>query len=160
MIKLFPRSDGTPGVRFGNSQDHLDVAGWELELAAEPMEGLWLRAGYSYLHKTERDPQRFPSHSGSFIINYRDGDWNLNLSGYYRGKVEHEYPGGSTWLDDYWHLNSSLRYDLTPRLTLSATLRNLLNEEYGSPMRLFPDQDGLPARSRVFALEVDYALRR
>lgn len=160
MIALYPRTDGISGNRFGNSPDNLDVAGWELEVAAEPMEGVWLRAGYSYLYKAEQDPQRFPTHSGSLIVNYRSGDWNLNLSGHYRGKVEHEYLGESLWLDDYWHLNTSLRYQLTERLTLSATLRNLLDEAYGSPMRNFPQPDGLPVRGRMLALEVDYAFGR
>ncbi len=141
---------------FINSDDQMDFAGVEWEVAAEPTDKIWLRAAYSYLYKIDEEPRRYPKTSFSLIANYRHEQWNLNLSAYYRGETEQRiFTSPDTHLlDDYWLANAKLRYEWTPDLTLSATLYNLLDTEYASPSG-FPSEEGLPTRGRTYAFGVE-----
>jgi iron complex outermembrane receptor protein len=143
-------------ARFLNADGHIDFAGVEWEIAAEPTERIWLRAAYSHLYRIEEEPRRYPRSNFSFIANYRHANWNLNLSAYYRSETEQRsfvFPK-SYLLDDYWLANVRLRYELNPAVTLSAALYNLLDTEYGSPTG-FPSEEGLPNRGRSYALGVE-----
>ncbi len=155
MIDTRPRPDG-PGRQFQNVEEALDVAGWELEAAAQPIHGLSLRAAYSHAYKTEENPRRFPRDTFSLIANYHTGPWNLNLHGYYHGHVQQPVSDGIRDLEGYWVWNTAARYQVNQRLTLFARVENVLDQDYASSIKSLFFNEGLKNRGRTYRLGLEW----
>ncbi len=140
--------------QFDNTGD-LTTAGWELEARVTVAQGLSLRAAYTYLSKTEEQPQRFPKQTISAMANYQKGPWNFNLNAYYHDEMEQQLLQGFHTLDDYWVLNGAVRYNLYKGLTIVGRVYNFLDEEFYSSSKQTRYVEGIPNRGRVYSLGVE-----
>jgi outer membrane receptor protein involved in Fe transport len=154
---LISQGEGLGFTRqFQNLTGNLNSAGWEFELSSQLTDGLSLRTAYTYMAKMEESPQRFPKQTFSAVLNYQYDKWNFNLNGYYHDEVEQQVlRQASNILDDYWLLNSTVRYAMTSDLTLVGRVRNLLDTEYYSSTKYAVMADGVLNRGQTYSLGIE-----
>ncbi|MEK7990750.1 MAG: TonB-dependent receptor [Thiotrichaceae bacterium] len=155
---LIPQ-DGLNFVRqFQNLPDELTSAGLEFELSSQLTDSLSLRTAYTYMSKMEEDSARFPKQTFSAILNYQYDKWNLNLNGYYHDETEQQVLGQkpARVLDDYWLLNSGIRYAMTPDLTIVGRIHNLLDKEYYTSTKFAAVGTGVLNRGQTYSLGIEW----
>jgi len=157
LVDTVPSATSTLRV-FDNLPDTLNTAGWELEASMKPSKNLSLRLAYSYLQETEQSPRRFPRQTFALVLNYQLARWNFNLSGYFHDTVEYQLTRRKTIeLDAYWHLNSTVRYQVDKNLYLVGRISNLLDEDYYSSTKTLTLPTGLPNRGRTANLGIEFS---
>ncbi len=144
-----------------NNLDNFSTAGWEFELTGEVIENMSLRLNYSYLHKMKQPTRRSAKQLFSAALNYQWQDWNLNLSAYYMDDMQQDiFITGQGFdvvtLNDYWVLNSHLRYSWSKELHFYAHVDNLLDEAYASATKMTTFTEGVPHRGRTYQLGVEF----
>ncbi|MCV6638193.1 TonB-dependent receptor [Candidatus Albibeggiatoa sp. nov. NOAA] len=143
--------------QFQNLPNELSSAGWEFELSSQLTDSLSLRAAYTYMAKIEESPQRFPKQTFSTVVNYQYDKWNFNLNGYYHDETEQQFRRqGANVLDDYWLLNTAVRYAVTKDFTLVGRVHNLLDETYYSSTKYAVVANGVLNRGRTYSLGVEW----
>ncbi|MBF0227758.1 MAG: TonB-dependent receptor [Desulfobacterales bacterium] len=145
--------------KFMNTTD-LTTEGIEFEFFAQIIEGLTLRSAYTYLTKAEENPRCVAEQTFSTVGNYQYKNLNFNLNTYYHGKIEQAVLVNKQTsiieLDDYWVLNSAIRYNLNEQTTLVAMAKNLLDEEIFNSTKMAATLiEGLPARGRTFSFGIE-----
>lgn len=143
--------------RFDNIDGTLKTSGIEFELQAQLSDEFSLRSAYTYLLDTEENPCRVAKNMLSLIANYQYKDININLNGYYHSEIEQETQDGIFSLDDYWLLNTNIRYKLTDHFTIVGQGHNLLDEEYFSSTKLPNIENGIPNRGRTYSVGIEVA---
>ena len=117
--------------------------GAELEIGYALNEWTDLAFAYTYLDATEENASgkdvteiRRPDHIASLSLNYSWARGGLNLALSYTGKQEDDHYPPPTYaperktLDAYTLLSLSSHYTLNERVTLTARLENLLDDDY------------------------------
>ncbi len=145
--------------------------GFEGEFAREFGEDWLIRGSFTRITHNETldlpDPSAFtaeafgPHTFGSLVLNRNLGDWNLNLSGFWRDRIPVLGRGGSATV-----LNLAVVWEARPGLQVKATILNLLDQAYDTPTRgtgLGTRPDGtrvrnLPQRGRQVALGLTWRL--
>ena len=133
------RRSCTPRQREGKSKRR----GAELEIGYALNEWTDLAFAYTYLDATEENASgkdvteiRRPDHIASLSLNYSWARGGMNLALNYTGKQEDDHYPPPTYaperktLDAYTLLSLSGHYTLNERVTLTARLENLLDDEY------------------------------
>jgi outer membrane receptor protein involved in Fe transport len=120
----------------GSSQ----TRGLELELRAQPVEGLDVYATYSKI--AGDDTPRFPRNFGALAVNYATGPVQINVNGIARGKIQ-SLPDQ----DRYVIANARVEVDLGSHVAAYINGRNLLDTRYNTPASLIPT--GVPNDGRL-----------
>lgn len=152
QIQSVPVGGGDPRRTFING-DGEDLSGVELEVNADLTDRLYVRATAAHMFQLPEDPRNASRNLASVIVNYRRGDWNLNLNGYHHSSVETQTKPVQT-LDGHWLFNLNVRRDIG-RLTLVGSVDNLLDEEYATFTRT-EIPGGTPNRGRTFRAGIEY----
>ncbi|WP_353569983.1 TonB-dependent receptor [Candidatus Albibeggiatoa sp. nov. BB20] len=144
--------------QFQNLPNELSSSGWEFELSSQLSDHLSLRMAYTYMAKMEENPQRFPKQTFSAALNYQYNKWNFNLNGYYHDETEQQVlrQVEDNVLDDYWLLNTAVRYAMTDDLTLVGRVHNLLDEAYYSSTKYAVVADGVLNRGQTYSLGIEW----
>ncbi len=141
------------GQFFAHNEGGLKRHGVELEMSLEPLQNWLLRGTYTRIF--EGAERHAPGHFGSLMLNYQYKRWNVNLNGTYQGKILSLPEPKNTAL-----ANASVRYQLSPKISLQGTVYNLTNQDYYDPPefstqtegRLRGMEPGIPHRGRWFWL--------
>jgi vitamin B12 transporter len=118
--------------------------GVELFLKADLLEGIIIKANYTYLDardKSEDTPDynqkliRRPENKAGLYVSYTwDNIANMNIDLMYVGKRDEldfaTYPANRIIMPGYFLVNLAAYYDLLPFLRLQGRIENLLNEQY------------------------------
>lgn len=152
QIRSVPVAGDDPRRTFING-DSEDLSGVELEIHADLTDRLFVRATAAHMLELPEDPRNASRNLASVIVNYRRGDWNLNLNGYHQSSVETQTEPVQK-LEGHWLFNLNVRRDID-RLTLFGTVDNILNEDYATFTRT-PIPGGTPNRGRTFRAGIEY----
>ncbi len=128
----------------------LDLSGWELELAAQLGDNWSTRLGFAQANQFVKLGS--PQQNGSIALNYQQQNWNANLSAVWHSSVlsrqiSDTQPNEIT-IDSYWLLKSHWVYHWSESLTFSATINNLLDEDYSGYSPVNGLEQGSPHRGR------------
>lgn len=116
-----------------------ETCGVELSATARPVDGLILRAGYTWTKTEDRSTGekllRRPENKFSFEADYRfNGKGNVNLGMVYVGKrSDNDYaswPATPVEMGGYLLVNLATSYDINKWLRLFARVENLLDRRY------------------------------
>lgn len=154
------RENPPPGEltrRFANLDGTMETSGIEVEMQAQLTDEFFLRGSYTHLLDTEENPRRAAKNTASLIANYQYQNLNINVNGHYHDTMEQETLSGALVLDDYWLLNTNVRYKVSDWFTLVGRAQNLLDEEYASSTKLPGVPDGIPNRSRTWSIGFEVA---
>ena len=94
----------------------------------------------------------------SFILNYEQTDWNVNLAATYSGarNISSENTGPRTSLNGYWQVFSKLSYRFNHKLKLYAQVKNALDEVYFTPPSNPSVTAGVPNREREWLMGITW----
>lgn len=116
------------------------IRGVELEGTVEPLNGLSLRATYTYMDTEDangRELTRRPQHSGTFDVTYRFLDdralANLGIvySGDFMDRVfDSSFNNRNVPMDDYTVVNVAGSYGLTENIQLYGRVENVFDTDY------------------------------
>lgn len=143
------------GQFFAHNKGELKRTGLELEIYTELQANWLLRLAYTRMQQAAQG--HAAREFGSIISNYNLGKFNFNLSSTYRGKIPSLDKPERLWL-----INTALRYQFTPDISLQANIINLTDKIYYDPAEFSnPDADGhlrsmqpgIPNRGREAWLE-------
>ena len=140
--------------RFFTNTSNLNTNGLEFDISTI-INNFNLRGTYTYLINTEQEPRRIAKQTLSLITNYKLGDWNFNLNGYYHDEIEQDIKNNIITHGDYWSWNNTIRYNFNKQLTLVSRINNLFDKEYYSSTKTQSFNQGIPNRGRTFMLGVE-----
>ncbi|MCS6876989.1 MAG: TonB-dependent receptor [Geminicoccaceae bacterium] len=136
---------GTGTFRPVNLPGEVDTRGIETALAARLLDDLELRAAYTFLDTDGVDGRRLvrrSPHIASLGLTWRfapDADGRrrgvLDLAARYNGSQKDTvftpaFFSARRTLDDFWLLQASASYEISPGVVLFGRIENLLDEEY------------------------------
>ena len=105
--------------------------GAELELEISPHPNWRFSGNYAYVRATEGEAEtvelRRPRHQYQFALHYDALDWRMRLDA---STLRGVRDIGNVTLENYWLLNLTSQWSLTPMLELELRARNLLDESY------------------------------
>ena len=134
--------------QFANSTES-DGRGLEFEVKAQPVKNLMVSANWTH-YLNEEDVAG--SDTGSLVLNYKHGRFNLNYSVIYRDELK-MLPEQST----YTVSNLAVQYRLMQGVRLKATVHNLFDEEYFTPAQgTLPGGVPNPGRSFLFGIHGEF----
>lgn len=130
--------------------------GVEFEWLQELSSHWSLRATYTYMSLPDT-AFREAENLASVEINYAAQKWNWNLSGFYQDERQTPITDSlQQTLDDFWLLNTRLRYELSPRWDVTALIKNLTDTDYSTPAQGLGKTDGVPNRGREFSVGLNW----
>jgi iron complex outermembrane receptor protein len=95
---------------------------------------------------------------GSMELNYNHAKWNWNLMTYYQSeRYTLTANNGLKRLDDFWVVNSKLRYSFQNDYKISLQLKNLTNLVYTTPAQGTSIPEGVPNRGREISMALEWA---
>ncbi|MGP0170427.1 TonB-dependent siderophore receptor [Pseudomonas sp. NCHU5208] len=130
----FANQAGTIGGRaYYNAVEGLTSEGYELEFSGEPVEGLQLSAGYTFVDITNADGSHgvtySPKHMVKAAATYRvPGLEKLKVGGAMRWQSD--IRNGIAEQDAYGLVDLMASYDIDRNWSVSANLNNVTNEKY------------------------------
>jgi outer membrane receptor for ferrienterochelin and colicins len=138
----------SPGSTALDNNGRLLTTGLEIELKANPVKGLLLVGSYSRLFAAWKNGERADveqsTNAFSTDVGYSIANVTFDVSGVYRQRL-----ALVPKQDSYLILNSRVGYQLLHRLKVSASVENILNEQFfGLTSTNLPN--GAPARGRTF----------
>ncbi len=150
-------ADDAGTFRFTNFGEERSY-GVEVEVQAEPLKKLNMRASYTHIFEYERDGEKMgdaieqPKDSASAIINYRLDDVAIHVNGMFRSA-----PGALVSQDAYFIAGMALHYFWTPFLRTSLVIDNMTDEVYYGPSER-PNNlpEGVPHRGRTILFGLRY----
>lgn len=118
-----------------------------------------LRATYTDFLRLPSSAFREADQLASAEINFNQGPWNWNLLGYFQGERYALGAGNSkNRLDDFWIINSKLRYRFEHDYNLSLQIKNIANLDYATPAQGVSLPEGVPNRGREISLVFEFPL--
>ena len=95
----------------------------------------------------------------SLELNFNQGAWNWNLlANHQSARYELGANNSLNELDDFWVINSKLRYQFKQGYNLSVQFKNLADLNYSTPAQGNNLPQGIPNRGREISLIVDWSL--
>jgi outer membrane receptor protein involved in Fe transport len=88
------------------------------------------------------------------MINYEKNAWNFNLVGIYHSEREMLSGNSPLILNEYWLLNSKLRYRYNKNWQFFVQAKNLLDEEYQTTAQGNGLVEGIANRGRELGVGV------
>ena len=134
---------------------HQDLRGWETELITSLGDHWQLRGGLS--KAIDADETAAARELAFLALNFQQDRWNLNLNGYYHGRVisrtaEMQGAGRNIELGSYWKCNTNLRYRLNDDTTVFFKTDNLFDRHFQTYTDTAGLETGLPARGRMISV--------
>jgi len=143
-----------------NKQENVDQdlsKGFELEGSHQLNERWLLRSSYTNIIEKSDLSFREAEHLMSFMVNFQQGHWNVNLVSVYHGEREMVTVNGDTIaLNEYWQLFGKLRYRFSQGWKLTVQIKNLLDKTYFTPANNQTLTDGVPNRGREVLVGLDW----
>lgn len=126
--------------------------GVEVEWAQDLSTHWSLRSTYTYMDLPE-SAFREATQMGSLEMNYAAEKWNWNLLGFYQDERQTPItPTTEQTLDDFWMLNTQLRYELSEGYELSLQVKNITDEKVATPAESLGKLEGIPNRGRELSV--------
>ncbi|WP_082191386.1 TonB-dependent siderophore receptor [Cellvibrio sp. pealriver] len=143
------------GRTYGNGNRE-QSQGIELEWLQEISSHWSVRTTYTRMDLPD-SAAREAEQLASLEVNYATGRWNWNLMGFYQDQRNNPVTD-STWtkLDDFWVLNTRLRYEINPGCDLALTVKNLTNSDYSTPSQSLGKPQGIPNRGRELNAAIEW----
>jgi len=95
----------------------------------------------------------------SVELNFNQGAWNWNLlANHQSARYELGANNSLNELDDFWVINSKLRYQFKQGYNLSVQFKNLADLDYSTPAQGVNLPKGIPNRGREISLMFDWSL--
>ena len=117
-----------------------------------------LRAIYTKFTSLPESAFREAKDLVSMELNFNHAKWNWNLMTYYQSE---RYTLGESSslqrLDDFWVVNSKLRYKLQNDYKISLQLKNITDLEYTTPAQGTSIPQGVPNRGREISMALEWA---
>jgi iron complex outermembrane receptor protein len=133
-----------------------EAQGLELE-ASYQLDPHWLvRGTFTHFTKLPNTLFREADTLASFLINYEQESWSLNLTGIYHGEREMLTSNTKLTLANHWLFHTKLHYHFTDNWIMSFQIKNLLNEDYQTTLQGNRLTEGVPNRGREWLLGVEY----
>ncbi len=144
------------GARTYENGDKERSQGLELEWLQELSDDWSLRSSYTHMDLPD-SAFREAEQLASVEINYSATNWNWNLMGFYQDHRQNPLTQTRLQtLDDFWVLNSELRYEFARGYDLSLQLKNLTDNDYATPSQSLGRTGGIPNRGRELSVEVEW----
>lgn len=153
IIQKVDTTDSNPLPTYLNG-DIAEYHGMEFEFGIDISDNLFLLSNYSF-NVDLAEKSNFPTHLASFILNYNISKFNININGYYRSERYQPLMNDFIKLDEYFVLNSNIRYEFISNIILEATFNNLIGTEF----KTFDSGNGIngvPNPGRTFSIGLDY----
>jgi iron complex outermembrane receptor protein len=148
---------GTTRTYINGGDEHSD--GIEIELQQHLGNNWFARVAYTDFLTLPDSAFREAQHLTGLELNYAEGRWNWNIAAWYQS--ERQSPGLAglrNSLDSYWVVNSKLRYQVSPTLTLNVQCKNLADDQFRTPGQGVNLPEGAPNRGRELSLNLEWAL--
>lgn len=144
------------GARTYENGDKERSRGLEVEWLQELTDNWSLRTSYTHMDLPD-SAFREAEQLASVEINYSATNWNWNLMGFYQDHRQNPLTQTRLQtLDDFWVLNSELRYEFARGYDLSLQLKNLTDNDYATPSQSLGKSAGIPNRGRELSVEVEW----
>jgi outer membrane receptor protein involved in Fe transport len=130
-----------------------DIRGIEYEVNATPVKELLMRVTYTHIF-SDTSPNAFEKF-GSIVLNYHKEDWNFNINGVYRDKMDALLQQQGS----YFLFNTKFSYRVTNNLTANVAIKNVFDEDYdtyGFQLQQFNYE--VPNRGREWRIGVEVGL--
>jgi outer membrane receptor for ferrienterochelin and colicins len=130
-----------------------DIRGIEYEVTATPVKELLMRVTYTHIF-SDTSPNAFEK-SGSIVLNYHKEDWNFNINGIYRDKMDALLQQQGS----YFLFNTKFSYRVTNNVTANVAIKNVFDEDYdtyGFQLQQFNYE--VPNRGREWRIGVEVGL--
>jgi iron complex outermembrane receptor protein len=118
-----------------------------------------LRATYTDFLSLPPSAFREADELASAEINFNHGAWNWNLLGYFQ---DERYTLGAAnsknKLDDFWVINSKLRYRFERGYNLSLQIKNITDLDFSTPAQGVNLPEGVPNRGRELSVVFEFPL--
>ncbi len=146
-------------LQYRNSDSEVGK-GVEFEFSQEVSDHWMVHVSESYFLETTNESFREAEQMSSFMVNYQQYPWNLNLFVVHHGERINPTTdtSGENTLEDYYLTNGKLSYQYLSQLQLLLQVKNLLDESYFSPVRSARDAnaDGTPNRGREISVGINW----
>lgn len=138
--------------------DQSPSKGFELEALKDISENWQVRGTWSHLSDKPGESLREADNVGSLMLNYHLRNWNLNLISVYHDERQMvtATDGTTLTLDDYWLLNTKIKYNYKDSWVFSLSVNNLLGEDYQTPAQSTNLPEGIPNKSRDAQVNVTF----
>ncbi|MDQ1362927.1 MAG: outer rane receptor for ferrienterochelin and colicin [Pseudomonadota bacterium] len=137
---------------FVNGDDE-EAQGWELEIQHQLTEQWLLGGAFTHFTKLPDSALREADSLAALTMNFEQASWNWNLAAVYHNSREMLTPGDiPLTLDEYWLLNSKLRYQANKKWQTFIQVKNLLDEEYFSAVEGSSLTEGIANRGREWSV--------
>ncbi len=133
---------------FMNASHDEHWQGLELEYIGQLSEAWQWRASYSQFGNLSDADINEADKLASLILNYRQSDWNFNISATQAAGRSMLTPGGLHHIDAHWLLGSKLQFAINRELGIYLQASNLLNADTETPYFIDDFNSGLPDRGR------------
>jgi len=135
------------------------VKGFEVESSFQINQYWRIKANYSHINEKLDLSFREAAQLGSFIINYQEKNWNLNISATWRGKSDMATLGSDlnkVTLPSYWQVFAKVIYNISPSWQTYLQAKNLLDNNYHTPAETANLPQGVPNRGQELSLSFNY----
>ncbi|NQZ57977.1 MAG: TonB-dependent receptor [Lentisphaeraceae bacterium] len=153
------QTDIGANLRQYSNIDQAPVKGFEFEISHELNEHWLLRATYTHFNEKPDLSFREADQLASLIANYHRGKWNASLLATYHNEREIPAVGGNNKrisLDENWLLHGKLSYNFTPDYRAYIQVKNLLNEQYLTPVESAVLNNGIANRGREIFIGISW----
>lgn len=148
---------GTTRTTINSSDEFSD--GVEIEMQHHLTQAWSLRATYTDFFTLPKTAFREAEQLASLELNFNQGAWNWNLLAYHQAE---RYALGAAnslhRLDNFWVINSKLRYRFRKGYNVSLQFKNLDDQYFSTPAQGVNLSQGVPNRGREVSLTFDWVL--
>lgn len=150
---------GNQGIPEYLNIDQGPSKGFELELKYQVNQNWLLRANFTDITEKPIDSYREADQLASFIANYLNDDWGINLIATWHNERELaalDNNGQRVTLNDNWLLNTKFHYNFNQHWRAFLQIKNLSDEEYFTPALGAQLTEGVANRGREYLLGVNW----
>lgn len=133
---------------FVNGAD-LETKGLEIDFKYSPLDNILVAGTLTKLF--DADNLQMPSTFASLIFNYNKNNFNININGIYRDKIN-LMPSQ----DAYFVFNTAITYSITNTIKTQLKVANLFDEEYSTFSLVFPKGVINPGRTFTIGAIIDF----
>ena len=150
-------SSGFVNGRRSNTNDDRDYSGGvELESSLQLSERWWVRLTYTDFLKLPESSSQLSDRLASFVVNYQQSNWWMNLSGYYNSQRDMLSPEYGV-IDGFTMLNAKVGFKLKNDITANLQIKNLTNEDVASVPQSEAVFSPIPYRGRETSVGIRFS---
>jgi outer membrane receptor protein involved in Fe transport len=137
---------------FSNQRGDEYSQGLELEYTINLLSHWRLTNQFSVVNNIASSDFQQAETLASLILNYSNKPWNVNIASHYAGEREFLALGTPQTLDAYWQINGKMQFAIDQKQSLYLQIKNLLDEDYATPVGRSDIAIPVPNRGREVAL--------